>query len=290
MDLWGTLRVVLRRWYVVLPALAITVAVAIVAGSRTETTYEASGSTVLISSNDAKTTNPYENFNPSLQTTAQVIANDISSESVRWDFRRNNLNWTYKLVVPYDATRAVLLPEIDYTVQDPDPKVVMKTLDALGKRVTEQLARRQEASGAPADQWIQSVPGPASASATVNTGNRVRATAILILLGVAISLSLAFAAEGIANSRRRRRERKAGVVPEPANTNEVTSALREAVSAMRLAVDVVEDTAMPASSAGGNGNGGGKGAPVGNGHTDAKRADAIERRGAGSRPGIRRRP
>ncbi|MFZ4584620.1 MAG: hypothetical protein ACOYNI_05260 [Acidimicrobiia bacterium] len=256
MDLWGTLRIIGRRWYVVVPALAITAVVAIVAGARTEVTYTATGSTVFLAASDAKTANPYQNFNPSLQTTAQVVGNDVSSDAVRNTFAQNELDSQYKIVVPYDPTRAVLLPEVDYTVETSDPRVATRTVQVLSETVAKTLADRQEASGAPRESWIQAVPGPSSAEPVRNSGSRIRTTAIVLMLGIAISLSLAFVAEGLASARRSRHRPATGAP-----------------------LDITDGDVESAATDG-----------VGTHPEHATRANANERRTAGARPAARRRP
>jgi len=205
MDLWSSLHVIARRWYVVVPALALTGIVAALVAANTQVTYTARGSSVLLAPSEANTTNPYTNFNPSLQTTAQVVGNDVASQATRTTFAVNKLDSSYRIIVPYDATRSVLLPEIDYTVEAPNAKTALATVDALHTTVSKTLADRQEASGAPRSSWIQSVAGSRSSRAEQNNGSQIRAVAIVGLLGLAISFSLAFAAEGLAAHRARRR-------------------------------------------------------------------------------------
>lgn len=215
MDLWTAIKVVLRRWYLVVPAIIITIVVAGLATSRLTPVYSASGSVMFSASNQrfyptddderVESVNPLEEFTQSLQTTAQLVGDKLNSDEVRERFKKEGLNSTYKVAAPYDPTRTVLAPTVEFSVEDTDPDVVLDTINALQAEAKTQLDALQTQAGARPELFIQSRPLITPVDATREDGMKLRVAGIVVLLGLALALSLAFMAESVISSRSTRR-------------------------------------------------------------------------------------
>lgn len=201
-DLLTLLRILVRRWYVVLPTLAITVLGMTGLARSSEPVYEVSGSMILLVPNQANAAgdvarNPYLDLSGSLVTTAQAVADLLNGPTVRRELVADGHEATYE-VVPADR-----LPTLSFRTSSPAPDGAVATAQALVRKAGERLQRLQDAVGAPADQRIaptilREPSTPVSSSGRVNRG-----LAAVGVLGALASLSLALIAENLASRTRR---------------------------------------------------------------------------------------
>ncbi len=248
MDLWTATKVVFRRWRIVVPALILTFVVAFVVVGRVAPTYKATGTIEFLASNDGNTANPYNGFNSALQTTATLVGTSVGSQKSRYFFAKSGLDANYKIVAPYDPTRAVLVPSLDLSVESSNADVALATLKRLSAAVTLDLETRQTKGGGPRQLWIQTNVAAMDTAAIKQTGNATRVLILILLLGVAVSISLAFFAESLTSDSKSRRAVAlppgadgSGAEP-PEGETAATMRLTLALEAMRAALTVAEDT------------------------------------------------
>ncbi|MCU1458706.1 MAG: hypothetical protein JWL73_2798 [Actinomycetia bacterium] len=322
MDLWTATKLVFRRWAIVIPALTLTVVVAIVVTGRVAPTYKATGSVEFLASNNDNKDNPYLGFNASLQTAATLVGSSVGSIGTRAGFATFGLDPNYKITAPYDPTRAVLVPSLDLEVNSSNPKIAVATLKRLVVAVRNDLNDRQAASGAPKASWIQLRETAVDSQALKQTGSKTKVLLLIVLLGFAVSISLAFFVESLTSDAKRKRAVAApagvgdGYVPPPPPEPESADSLllARALETMRLALNVADETAQravgddaptpspaPAETAAltpgdgepgtgnANGNGIAKGSGNGNGNGVANRKP-IPTEGIDERPRVRTRP
>jgi len=218
MDLWTALTVIVRRWYVVVPAIILAVLVALFATSRLAPVYTASGSVLFTSSSEVyvspdnpdepervEQVNPFEGFSPSLQTTAALVGDRLSSDEVRELFQDEKLEDEYEVFAPYDPTRTILAPSLEFDVENSDPDVAVDTVTRLQEESATQLALLQTEAKVRPELFIQVRPLITPLEATQQNALKVRVAGIVLLLGVTIALSLAFVVESLTSARATRR-------------------------------------------------------------------------------------
>ncbi|MCZ7525055.1 MAG: hypothetical protein M5U14_00870 [Acidimicrobiia bacterium] len=210
MDLLTAVKIIFRRWAVVLPVLLLTVAAAFLISTRISPTYSARGSVVFLPPSEGGAANPWSGFNPALQTTATLIGQVLDADDQRQAFLDEGLSGEYRIVAPYDPTRAVLAPTLELSVDTTDPEVALATIRELVTRIQTELEDQQEDSGASEDTWIQSRALTVADQAVEQNTARYRVLAIVVLLGGAAAVSLAFVLESFDAGRRRRLEEAAG--------------------------------------------------------------------------------
>ena len=247
MDLWTATKIVLRRWAIVVPALVLTGVVAVVVVSRIAPSYAATGTVEFLASNQANTVNPYIHFDPSLQTTATLVGASVGSVQTRATFAFFGLDSNYKVVAPYDPTRAVLVPSLDISSKASNATVAVATLKRLSAAIKTDLNGRQEAIGAPTNTWIQ-LRSTLDTKAVKQNGQKTKVLVLIVLLGVAVSVSLAFFAESLTSDSKRKRLALATGSPDtdPESSGPAADAdatlLSRALDAMRVALEVADAT------------------------------------------------
>lgn len=199
MDLLTFLRVLLRRWDVVLPGCILTVVTVLTAGASVAPAHEAQGSLLLLGPARVEDgpVNPYLVFNSSLGQTAVIIAEAMRSEEVVRDLADIGATAGYE-VEPTEKS-----PILTVTARGTSREQVLNTSQLVLQRVQDDLVRRQQEAGAPADTFIRSqVLSPPRAS--MHSGSRPRVMAAVGALGVGLTVMLAFAVESLAAWRSRR--------------------------------------------------------------------------------------
>lgn len=205
MDLVTFLRILLRRWDVVLPGFLLTLVTTFAAGGSVTPAYEAQGSLLLFgpatgtSPRGTAPINPYLNFNSSLESTAVIIAESMSSEEIVRQLA--DLGAT----AGYEVTATQKTPILTVSARGSSEAQVRHTAQLVLQRVQDELAARQQAAGAPANTLIRSqVLSPPRVS--VQAGNKSRVMAAVAVLGLGTTVLLAFAVENLAAWRQRWRQ------------------------------------------------------------------------------------
>lgn len=225
MDFWRTVLVLVRRWYVVLPAIVLSMGAAAVVYTSIPPVYVSSavlvlatpntgGSVPLDSDEEPKVINPLLNFNAGLSTSASILIQALSTPEAAARFG----------VVPggetmYRVSNGTTNPEL--LTQGPFIFVVGESPSAgaardLVTRVIEEarveFADAQRAVQAPASTYITMNEVVPPTTAQEKGGSRPRAAAATLGLSLLAGLCAAYSAESLSNARtdRRRREARLG--------------------------------------------------------------------------------
>src|SRR5262245_3568451 len=158
MDFATSLKVLLGLWYVVLPALLVTLGACFFTVANVPPTYQATGSLVLLVPPTvaqgqppsaqrvvAGPVNPYLEFGSSISVTAEVISKAMMSDAtVR---RLRELGATAKYEVGNGVNGG---PIINVVSTGANQREALTTLDVVTRAVQQELASRQREAGAPA--------------------------------------------------------------------------------------------------------------------------------------------
>ncbi len=233
-DLFTTIRILARRWYVVLPALLLTVAGAAATMRAVAPTYEVSAAVVLLGPATAGApvagqpapppVNPYLEFGGALETTGLILSRSLMSESTVDRLAAQGATATYEVGTGSEGGS----PIVNVIATGPDQEAAKRTAAIVMAELRSELARRQVAAGAPASQFIRVEDVTRPDSATRTSGSRLRAVAAVMALGIALSFGLGFMAEAIA-------ARRAGRAADPAPAPPSQAALSAPAASTPLA-------------------------------------------------------
>jgi hypothetical protein len=200
MDLWTSLQVLARRWYVFIPLLIITAATGYVTTVAMAPVYEVHSSVVLLGPEDpqagAAAANPYLNFDGSLETTAQLLVNSFASDAYVTQLQDRGASGGFVVSSPGG-------PIVDIVADGASPDEAIATAEVVTSSLRADLKSRQLSVGASNKALIrvQTLVPPTNASYQI--GSRVRVLAALGVVGVAGSVFLTFGFESLARARRR---------------------------------------------------------------------------------------
>ncbi len=207
MDLLTLLRVLLRRWYIVLPAMILTAIATVQTYSAIAPRYTSSGSMVLLNPSaavDEKTgrANPYVG---NLGVATSVVTTIITSPANARRLEAEGLMGEF--TVAPDPASGIIIVTVEADAAEAASAGAVIVMDAF----SDLLAERQKELGVPSSILVTTqVVTPASDPSTLN-GSKIRAALALLAVGVAFTLVLTFAIEGVA-----RRRAKASRVAAPA--------------------------------------------------------------------------
>jgi capsular polysaccharide biosynthesis protein len=219
-DLRTLLKILVRRWMVVVPTIVVAVLVGQQMLSSVKPEYQAKGSMVLlapVTRGDQPlgiaTPNPVLDIPPALDKTALALAEILNDEPQKATIRRQGLSDDYEVTVSEDA------PILEISAKSDRRPVAVETAKAVLEMASAQLAIREARIGVtPAAQINTDVLSTPTKASTVNAA-KTRALVALIALGIAATLSVALLVESWASSparrdRRRTRGRRADDTPE----------------------------------------------------------------------------
>lgn len=201
MYFWDSVLVVLRRWYVVVPTLAIALALAVGATKLVPAAYEASGTVVFIAPPGGEnTTNPlFDSLG--LAGTADVVSQIVGSVPGREALKDSGVTGSFTLTRLADSQA----PALVVTVKGGSATVVMSTLQAVIHKVQAELATQQSLAGVKG-RVIQANTVTVDRTATPVHGNRMRAAVAVGGLGCVLAISSAFLTESAVLRRRQRQQ------------------------------------------------------------------------------------
>jgi hypothetical protein len=202
-DLLTTIRIMLARWYVLVPALLATGVAAFGVMSAVAPAYQAQGSVVLLApankTIDPTAVNPY--IGVGLGVVADVLAQVTMSEATATKLEARGATAEYEVGTGLEGG-----PILNVTATSPDERTALRTATAVIAGMRADLARRQQAEGAPRESWISAVTVTRPDHATKMMGSKIRVLAAVLALGLAATIGLTFMAENVAEGRRRRAE------------------------------------------------------------------------------------
>ena len=198
MEFWTSVKVILRRWYVVIPCLMLTCVVGLYLVKHVRSTYQASGSVLLSGSGHASRpetastvagVNPYANMDQG--QLAFLVSQSAGSTAFQEEMTQAGAVGTYSVTaIPAE-------PAMTVTLSAPSPEQAMSSYRKLVSLLDSQIALKQRAVGAPADTLVgvQSWISPSSAVA-VNAA-KVKALILVLVIGLLLTLSLAFLVDAL---------------------------------------------------------------------------------------------
>ncbi|MGN0065008.1 MAG: hypothetical protein ACI379_12270 [Nocardioides sp.] len=220
MDVWRITVAALRRWYILLPLLGVTVALVLAAGRGGQPEYEVTGASMVVPGRIYdEVPNPYGG--PSDATNAVAIV--LNSPAARQQIADEGLIPTYE-VSP--ESRSTI---IRFQVRGESEQQAIETGTAVFRMAAVELQERQSAAGIRlAAQYSIDVLQQPSVSAAVTDG-KLRNMAIVGVLGAGLSLVVAVFFDdviGLLRLRRRRKQEKGtseGDHSDPARLNDPDS-------------------------------------------------------------------
>lgn len=198
MDFVDALRVLVRRWIVVLLGALVTAGIGFYAIQVVETEYQARAQYLLLlpsGSTGEERGNPLVNLNGGLVFTASLIAADATSNTVARALVEEGFESDYSIAAGTSGG-----PVLDVMVTGTDETDVLATRDELLRRFDEKLDTLQDLPGVPRGQLIFSRTNAVDPVADVVPGAKRRALIIIGGLGMVLTLVVAF---GLDRFRRR---------------------------------------------------------------------------------------
>jgi len=187
MDLFGIFRIAVKRWYVLLGALLVTVGLGFVAASQVAPTFQVGGVLVVnipYAADDGAAArlagNPYFDT----RTAASVLASLGESPDVRNVVIGGGGNGDY--IVGLDSGRPVLM----VTITDKSEQVGLKTYELLGKELGRRLAQLQEDKKIPPEFRVTVDDVLQPKEGTASTGSRTKVLLASVAMGVVLALGL----------------------------------------------------------------------------------------------------
>ncbi len=220
MDLWGTVTVLIRRWYVTLVAFTLAVGTAYGVYSSVPTTYESDAVIVLTIPSTGGTqptksitptdhTNPLLNFDTGLNMAATIVVNGLETPEVA-----AQLGVTPKGDPTYTVNNGNANPEsltespfVFFAGKSTNQQAAHDIVVRAVAKAKEILAERQRDLQAPAGTYITASDVAPPTVAVPQHGSKLRASAVTLALGVVASLAAAFGFESLAQALARRRRR-----------------------------------------------------------------------------------
>jgi uncharacterized protein involved in exopolysaccharide biosynthesis len=226
MDFWRTLGVLLRRWYVALPALAVSLGLAGAVFLSVHTDYESTSTIVLASPTDGARvqvgqTGPQDRVNPmlafdgSLITSAQIIIQKLQDPAIAKQLLDPAGGEKYQV-----GNGQLSGPFIVVVATAHTPNAAHGLAERVVQRARTELTDSQQTLKAPATTFITVVPVVAPTPAEAKIGGKTRYAGVALVLGLISSLGAAYAAESIMDARRRRHAKIGDI---PANRREEQS-------------------------------------------------------------------
>lgn len=216
MDFAKSLMVLLRRWYVALPALVLSLGLSAAVYESVPAKYESRGTIMLLSSNTGASaggsstkglTNPLLSIDGSLTLTSTALIQVMLSPEVGQDLYAQGATATYEV-----GDGRLGGPFINVDATGGSPAEVQRTVQKVLERAAIELHKREIEYKAPAGTYIQIDYLVRPTEAKQLLGSKIRAAGAALALALAFSLSSAFMIESLVENRREKR-RRAGTPP-----------------------------------------------------------------------------
>ncbi|MEU4572366.1 hypothetical protein ACBI99_15370 [Nonomuraea sp. ATR24] len=230
MDFWGTILVLLRRWFVALPAFALAVGGAFYAYSTVPTTYTTTAVLVLTAPTSGGVlpphpdqpiprVNPLLNFDHGLSVAASMLISAMSTPDMVAEMGTAEGDTKYAVTNGTNnleslATGPLVFVEGESLTPEAATAITLKVLD----RTRRELDKRQRQVQAPEETYITTSEAVPPTTPVPQQGRKLRSAAAALGLGLIAALCASFAAESVSGRLRRRRPapEAAGEAREPA--------------------------------------------------------------------------
>ena len=193
MELWKTLRILLHRWYIVLPLLLVTLVGVFGAVTSIAPDYKSNGTIVLIPTPTGA--NPFTDPS-SLGLLANLLTTTMNNPATTAQLVQAGSSANYKIDVSGS-------PLIQITATAATPQQAKGSVKLVIDEFNRELAARQEKVRP--DAVISSELITAPTDAVAQQGSRIRVAAGLLAVGLGLAILFPLAMESIVERRRRDR-------------------------------------------------------------------------------------
>ena len=225
MDVWRITVAVLRRWYVFLPLMVVTVLATLQVGASTPTQHEVSATTILVYGSGSS---DYEGAYGGRSDTTQVMGVILDAPEMRERIEAQGLERDYEVHTESDSAL------MEVTVLAGTKQQGMDTVEALLELTTQELQRRQTAAEVPRAAQIRMQVLQAPHVSEVVAEGKLRNMAVVGIVGASLSLLVAILFDDLtgllARWRDRRREPTKGGEEPAAPAAEATAPAPEAMA------------------------------------------------------------
>ncbi|AQZ67288.1 unnamed protein product [[Actinomadura] parvosata subsp. kistnae] len=240
MDFWGTVLVLVRRWYVALPAFLAALGAAFYSYSTIPITYTTSAVLVLTAPTSGgiqlpdpdqpiPRVNPLLNFDHGLDVAASILISVMSTPDMVADMGVTSDGPTTYAVTNGTQNLESLAtgPLVFVQGESQTPQEATRIARKAIERVKKELDVRQRQVQAPAGTYITISEAVPPTTPVPQQGKKLRSAASALGLGLIGALTAAFAAESLAKPLRRGLGRLRRRDETPAEEPELVSAARK---------------------------------------------------------------
>ena len=197
-----TLRVIARRWYLVLVGVLLTGVLCAAANLLVPPTYDSQGSMVLMppSATVGEAGNPYLQLG-GMSEAMDVLVRQTSAEEIREGILDRYPSGTY--VVEPDRTTSGSIIVVHATAETPDES--LQLLENAMATLPATLGQMQDELGVTPEQRIDIMPVVVDTEAALNFKQTIQVVALAGLAGLAGTLMLTALLDGLLTGRRQRK-------------------------------------------------------------------------------------
>lgn len=232
MDLGSAVRLLLRRWWVLVVGVVLTLGVTGYFYTQAQPRYQATANMILLLQPDARGAeeagSPFLYLPNGLITLASIVVVGPESREFRQSLFQQGLTSQFELGVQVGS------PIISVSVEGTDPANVIATRDKVIEGLQEELAAVQKEEQTPERQIAHTRVYGSEDVPTLLSGDRLRGILVAMAVGGLLTLMVAFAVDRLAlmiGARRRRRKEARQTEPSirhrrrsaPADTADMTT-------------------------------------------------------------------
>ncbi len=198
MEFWTSVKVIIRRWYVVVPCLLLTAVIGLYLVKHVQPTYQASGSVLLSGSGQAADTetastvpgvNPYANMDQS--QLAFLVSQSAGSTAFQEQMTAAGATGAYSVTaIPGE-------PAMTVTLTAPTAEQAMTSYRRLVTLLNDQIHLKQRAVGAPTNTFVGVQDWTSPSSAVPVNAAKVKALILVLVIGLLLTLGLTFLVDAI---------------------------------------------------------------------------------------------
>lgn len=209
MDFWATILVLVRRWYVALPAFLLAVGGAYLAYSTIPTTYTTTAVLLLTAPTSGGVVpadpgqpiarvNPLLNFDHGLDVAASMLISAMSTPDMVAELGTAEGDTKYSVTNGTNNLESLATgPLVFVEGESRDPEAATAITLTVMARLERELELRQRQVQAPRETYITMSAAVPPTTPVAQQGRKLRSAAAALGLGVIAALCAAFAAESL---------------------------------------------------------------------------------------------
>lgn len=197
MSLSSIWRVLLRRWYVTLFGLVLTVGLAAAGAVLSPATYEAHATILLVPPKTNQQLNPYLNLG-GLQEPSDAISRAVSDTDTTNYVLAHGGSGKYSIARDTSTSGPIIL----VTADGKSNAVALKTVQLLVDRIGPEFDKLQAAQNVPQGSYITVITLKKDDKAVIQTKSQIRSVISLAAVGIVLTILLVAFAEKTINRRK----------------------------------------------------------------------------------------